>query len=323
MIIVTGGAGLIGSAFVSRLNAEGIAQIIIVDNLGESNKWKNLVNLSYMDYIHKLDFIEQIQAGAYDGAIEAIIHMGACSSTTESDADYLMENNYRYTRVLAEWAIENNVRFIYASSAATYGEGEQGYSDSEDNIQLLKPRNMYGYSKHVFDLWAVRSGAIDNMAGLKFFNVFGPNEYHKGDMRSMVHKAFEQIRDTGKIRLFKSDRKEYADGGQQRDFIYVKDAVEYTWWLMNHPDVNGIFNVGTGIARSWNDLANAVFSAMKKRPDIEYFDMPERFKGKYQYFTQAEMNKFSAAGCDIRCHTLEEAVTDYVQNYLLPRDGYL
>ncbi len=323
MIVVTGGAGLIGSAFVSRLNEEGIADILIVDNLAESIKWKNLVNLSYMDYLHKIDFLEQLQMGDFDGEIDAIVHMGACSSTTETDADYLMENNYRYTRVLAEWAIARNVRFIYASSAATYGEGEHGYSDNEDILQLLRPRNMYGYSKHVFDLWAIRSGAIAKLAGLKFFNVFGPNEYHKGSMRSMVQKAFEQVRDTGGIKLFKSYRDEYPDGGQKRDFVYVKDAVEYMWWLLNHPDVNGIFNIGTGQANTWNDLANAVFKAMGKEPNIEYIDMPDQLQGAYQYFTQAEMNKIKSAGCEIETHTLEDAIADYIRNYLMTDDWYL
>ncbi len=323
MIIVTGGAGLIGSAFVSRLNDEGIADVIIVDNLGESSKWKNLVNLSYVDYLHKMDFMEQLQMGEFDDQIDVIVHMGACSSTTETDADYLMENNYRYTRYLAEWTIANNVRFIYASSAATYGNGEHGYSDSEDIIQLLRPRNMYGYSKHVFDLWAIRSGATANIAGLKFFNVYGPNEYHKGSMRSMIHKAFEQVRDTGSISLFKSYRDEYPDGGQMRDFIYVKDAVECIWWLMNHPEVNGVFNVGTGTARTWNDLANAVFTAMKIKPEINYIDMPDELQGAYQYYTQAEMNKLKEAGCGIEPFSLEEGVADYIRNYLMTDDRYL
>lgn len=317
MIIVTGGAGFIGSAFVWKCNQEGQEDILIVDTLKTSEKWRNLVGLSYADYIHKDVFIERLIDGDYDESdIEAIVHMGACSATTELDADYLMENNYRYTQILAEWCVENDVRFIYASSAATYGNGENGFEDSIDKITALRPINRYGYSKQFFDLQAMRSGLSKNIVGLKFFNVFGPNEYHKDDMRSVVCKAHKQILETGEIKLFKSYRSDYVDGGQKRDFVYVKDCVEIMWWLLNTPTCNGIFNIGTGQARTWNELASAVFHAMNITPNITYIPMPESIQNQYQYFTQASMTKLQDAGCPIRCRPLEEAVQDYVKIYL-------
>ena len=232
MIIVTGGAGFIGSAFIWKLNEEGIDDILIVDELGESDKWKNLVNRRYVEYIHKDAFLRMIRNDQMPFTPRAIIHMGACSSTTERDADYLMDNNYHYTCRLAEWALPKNIRFIYASSAATYGDGSRGFSDDSSVTPTLRPMNMYGYSKQIFDLWVLRQQVENQVVGIKFFNVFGPNEYHKGDMRSVVHKAFEQIRDTGKVRLFKSHKPEYTDGGQMRDFVYVKDCVDVMWWLL-------------------------------------------------------------------------------------------
>lgn len=319
MIIVTGGAGFIGSAMVWKLNREGREDIVIVDDLGTSDKWKNLVNLTYDDYIHKNAFLQMIGDNRVPFPVEAVIHMGACSSTTERDADYLMENNYRYSRLLAQWAVGQDIRFIYASSAATYGDGSEGFSDSDENSTTLKPINMYGYSKQLFDLWVLRNEMEHRVTGLKFFNVFGPNEYHKGDMRSVVHKSFGQVQSEGKMRLFKSYRKEYGDGEQKRDFIYVKDCIEVLWWLLNHDDVTGIFNLGTGMARTWNDLVLAVFAAMDLAPDIEYIDMPEAIRNQYQYFTEARMEKLRSRGCDIVFHSLEEAIGDYVMHYL--QDG--
>jgi ADP-L-glycero-D-manno-heptose-6-epimerase len=253
----------------------------------------------------------------------AIVHMGACSSTTELDADYLMENNYRYTQVLCRFALKHDVRFLNASSAATYGEGENGFVDDHDRLGRLQPLNMYGYSKHLFDLWAQRAGILDRLASIKFFNVFGPNEYHKGDMMSVICKAYKQIRDTGRMRLFKSYRPEYPNGGQMRDFVYVKDCVDILWWLLEHREVNGVFNVGTGIARTWNDLAKSVFSAMGRRPDIEYIDMPETIRDKYQYLTRADMSKLRAAGFVAPMTSLEDAAKDYVTQYLAKDDQYL
>lgn len=315
-IVVTGGAGFIGANIVKRLNELGEDRIIIVDNLSCSEKWKNLIDLSFEDYIHKSKFIEKLNGGIFNGNVRAIIHMGARSSTTESDVDFLMENNYEYTKTLAKWSIENNVRFIYASSAATYGDGSMGFSDAHEVIPKLRPLNPYGYSKQFFDLWALKRGILDRIVGLKYFNVFGPREWHKGDMRSMVLKAYEQIKRDGKVRLFKSYHPDYADGGQLRDFIYVKDAVNMTLFFLEHTDKNGIFNVGTGIPRSWNDLAKAVFSALGLAPNIEYIEMPEILRGKYQYFTKADMDKIQKAGYKLKTLTLEDAVRDYVLNYL-------
>jgi len=315
-IIVTGGAGFIGANVVKRLNELGEEKIFIVDNLSNSEKWKNLVDLSFEDYIHKDKFIDELKKNKFRLSVKAIIHLGARSSTTERDVDFLMENNYEYTKELAKWSIKNNVRFIYASSAATYGDGSIGFSDNHDLIPKLRPLNAYGYSKQIFDLWALKKGLLDKIVGLKYFNVFGPRENHKGDMRSMVLKAYEQIKRDGKIRLFKSYNPQYKDGEQLRDFIYVKDAVEMTLFFLENPKLNGIFNVGTGIPRSWNDLAKAVFSALRTNPNIEYVDMPEEIRGKYQYFTKAEMEKIRKSGYTKPILSLEEAVKDYILNYL-------
>jgi ADP-L-glycero-D-manno-heptose 6-epimerase len=323
MIIVTGGAGFIGSAFVWKLNQEGIEDIIIVDRLGKTDKWKNLVNLRFVNYIHKDDFYEMIYNDTLSFDVDAIIHMGACSSTTERDADYLWQNNYVYTGQLAEWAIERKIRFIYASSAATYGDGTQGFSDDHSKIKALKPINMYGYSKQVFDLRVLKHSWEEKIAGIKFFNVFGPNEYHKGDMTSVVFKAFHQIKETGAVRLFKSYNPAYKDGGQMRDFVYVKDCINVMWWLFNNKDVNGIFNLGTGKARTWNDLISAVYSAMRAKQNIEYIEMPEALRNQYQYFTQAEMDKITSMDCPVKFSSLEDSVRDYVVNYLQKSDPHL
>jgi ADP-L-glycero-D-manno-heptose 6-epimerase len=323
MIVVTGGAGFIGSAFVAKLNAEGIDGIVVVDELGTTDKWKNLVKRRFADYLDKTAFLVMIEADRVPFPVEAVIHMGACSATTERDAGYLMENNFHYTCRLAEWARGKAVRFVYASSAATYGDGAQGFSDDDAATLSLQPINMYGYSKHLVDLWLIRNGLQDKLAGLKFFNVFGPNEYHKGDMTSVIFKAFDQIRERGSVRLFKSYKPEYADGGQMRDFVYVKDCVEVLWWFMNHREANGIFNLGTGQARTWNDLIGAVFAALGLPPRIEYIEMPEAIRGQYQYFTEADMGKLRSAGCSVAFGALEASVADYVQSHLLKADPYL
>ncbi|HNQ18182.1 MAG TPA: ADP-glyceromanno-heptose 6-epimerase [Smithellaceae bacterium] len=323
MIIVTGGAGFIGSAFVWRLNREGIRDIIIVDQLGTDDKWKNLVGLTFTDYIHKNEFIEMVIADEVPFEVSSVVHMGACSSTTERDADYLWENNYLYSRKVADWALRHNARFIYASSAATYGDGSSGFSDDHEIISRLKPSNMYGYSKQVFDLWVLKNKLEKKMAGIKFFNVYGPNEYHKGDMVSVIYKAFHQIQETGKVCLFKSYKKEYPNGGQMRDFIYVKDCVNVMWWLLENPSVNGIYNLGTGRARTWNDLIAAVFSSMGRKTNIQYIEMPESLRNQYQYFTQAQMDKLKKTGCHVNFSSLEDSVRDYVTNYLQNADPYL
>ena len=323
MIIVTGGAGFIGSALVWKLNTEGIQDIVIVDHLGTSAKWKNLVNLRYEDYLHKDEFLNLVDRNAVPFEVDALVHMGACSSTTERDADFLWTNNFAYTKALAKWSLLHSVRFIYASSAATYGDGALGFSDDHESIGGLKPINMYGYSKQLFDLWALREKLEDTMAGIKFFNVFGPNEYHKGDMASVIFKAYHQILETGKVRLFKSHLPEYADGGQMRDFVYVKDCVDVLWWLLQNRSANGIFNLGTGKALTWNDLIAAVFAAMGREKNIEYIDMPESLRGQYQYFTQAEMKKLQSVGCSVEFSSLEDSARDYVVNYLQKTDPHL
>ncbi|MBN2254443.1 MAG: ADP-glyceromanno-heptose 6-epimerase [Deltaproteobacteria bacterium] len=323
MIVVTGGAGFIGSAIVWKLNAEGIDDVVIVDNLGTSDKWRNLVPRRYAEYLHKDRFLDMIRGDTVPFDVTAVIHMGACSSTTERDADFLMENNYRYSRAVAQWAVTKDIRCIYASSAATYGDGSLGFSDDDDVSAILRPINMYGYSKQLFDLWVHRSGLSDRLVGLKFFNVFGPNEYHKGDMRSVVHKSFEQIRDTGKVRLFKSHRPDFNDGEQKRDFVYVKDCVDVVWWLLKNEGVNGIFNLGTGRARTWKDLVGAVFTAMGREQVIEFIDMPESIRDQYQYFTEARMDTLPSRGCPMAFRSLEDAVADYVGQYLMTSNPFL
>ena len=315
--LVTGGAGFIGSAIAWRLNNQGRNDIIIVDELGLDEKWKNLVKLNYQDFINKDEFIKQIESGIKMD-IETIIHMGANSSTTEKNADHLINNNYEYTKKLAKYCVKNNIRFIYASSAATYGDGSLGFNDDEGICQSLAPLNMYGYSKNLFDTWAIKQGIINKIVGLKYFNVYGPNEYHKGDMRSVVHKAFEQIKSTGKVKLFKSGNPNYKDGEQKRDFVYVKDAVDMTLFFLDKKDKNGIYNAGSGKARTWNDLVTAIFKALNKSVNIEYIELPEHLVEKYQYFTEAGIDKIKKAGYPHPITSLEDGVTDYIKSFLLP-----
>ena len=316
MIVVTGGAGFIGSAIVWRLNQLGNDNILIVDELGIDEKWKNLTSLKFADYMNKWEFLDKIESGI-DFNIEAIIHMGANSSTTEKDADHLIENNYEYTKSLAQYSIKNNIRFIYASSAATYGDGSLGFADNEDEINLLRPLNMYGYSKQLFDLWAIRNKLMDKIAGIKYFNVYGPNEYHKEDMRSVVNKAYDQIKETGKVKLFKSENPLYKDGEQKRDFIYIKDAVEMTIYFLFNREKNGIYNVGSGKARTWNALVKSIFNALGRPINLDYVELPDHLKTKYQYFTEADISKIKKAGYTQPSFSLEDGVTDYVKNYLM------
>jgi len=315
MIVVTGGAGFIGSALVHGLNQKGIEDIWLVDDIDHPEKQKNLDTLTYARWVGKDDFLQEI-AGLKE--CSAILHMGACSSTTETNEAYLRKNNFEYTQSLAEYCLKNEVRFIYASSAATYGAGENGYSDDESLLETLTPLNLYGYSKQWFDLWAKETGALKTIVGLKYFNVFGPNEYHKGDMQSMVRKGFLQARDAGALNLFKSYKPGYEDGGQERDFLYVRDAVAMTLFFLEHKEIGGIFNVGSGKARNWNDLASAVFQSINKKVNIKYIDMPESIRNQYQYHTCAEMGKIRSAGFVEEITSLEDGVSDYVKNYLTP-----
>ena len=322
MIIVTGGAGFIGSAIIAALNNRKVTDILVVDQLGCDQKWKNLRNLSFADYVEKDDFLEMVIEDKLDGSVDAVLHLGACSDTTETNASYLLKNNYEYTKLLAQWSNKNNIRFIYASSAATYGDGSAGFGDDENKIENLRPLNMYGYSKHLFDLWARRTGLLKKIVGLKYFNVFGPNEYHKANMRSFCLKAFEQINATGKVHLFKSYKPDFGDGEQVRDFIYIKDAVDMTLFFLDNPKRNGIYNIGTGRPRTWNDLVMAVFAGMGKKPNIEYIEMPDSIRNQYQYYTCAETAKLRKAGYEKTTIPLEDAIKQYVQDYLL-KCGYL
>jgi ADP-L-glycero-D-manno-heptose 6-epimerase len=313
---VTGGAAFIGRNCVATLNERGANNILIVDALGTDEKWRNLRGLVYEDIIPPSEFLTRLANGSAE-PIDAILHLGACSATTERDADFLLANNYHYTRTLCEWSLRNDARFIYASSAATYGDGAQGYSDADDKTPTLRPLNMYGYSKHMFDLWALRSKLFDRVVGLKYFNVFGPYEDHKDDMRSVVSKSYFQILKEGKTKLFRSYRPDYADGEQKRDFIYVRDAVDVTLWFLENRSASGLFNCGSGVARTWKDLATAVFAAMDVPVNIEFIDMPGTLREKYQYFTQAGMGKLRSVGYTAEFTSLEAAVADYIRNYYM------
>jgi ADP-L-glycero-D-manno-heptose 6-epimerase len=315
-VLVTGGAGFIGSALVWALNRRGCDKIVVCDILGTDEKWRNLTPLRFADYVEAEALLPRLQSGAL-GKFDLVLHMGACSATTEKDASYLVKNNFEFTKNLAQWALASKTRFVYASSAATYGDGSAGMEDDETKLDTLRPLNMYGYSKQLFDLHAKRAGFLNKMVGLKFFNVFGPNEDHKGDMRSLVNKSFAQVKKEGVIRLFKSYRKEYKDGEQKRDFLYVKDCVAMTLHLAATPKANGLFNLGSGGARSWLDLAHAVFAAMKKKPFIKFIDMPESLRDKYQYFTQANLLRLNGTGYTTPVTPLENAVADYVRKYLM------
>jgi len=313
--VVTGGAGFIGCNMVAALNALGHEDILIADSLNAPGKERNLESVKYREYLDKSAFRRRFLAGKQD-EVDTIFHLGACSSTTETDAAYLDDNNFGYTKDLCEWALEHGARFIYASSAATYGDGALGYSDEDQMTPAFEPLNLYGLSKQKFDLWALENGLFDRIVGLKYFNIYGPHEDHKGEMRSVVNKAYKQILDTGKLKLFKSHRPDYEDGKQVRDFVYVRDAVSVTVFFHEHQDVSGLFNCGTGSARTWLDLAHAVFSAMDREPNIKFIDMPESIRDKYQYHTQADVTKLRGAGYTTPFASIEEGVEDYVRNHL-------
>lgn len=318
-ILVTGGAGFIGSALVWALNQRGSNDIIVCDRLGTDEKWKNLVGLSFSDYIDADDLESRLENDPNSlGEFSLVLHLGACSATTEKDAGFLMRNNFEFTKNLAEWAVKRGTRFVYASSAATYGDGSHGMDDSDPDLLRLEPLNMYGYSKHLFDLYAQRTGILEKIVGLKYFNVYGPNENHKDDMRSVVNKAYAQILESGTVSLFKSHRPDYKDGKQKRDFLYVKDAVAMTLHLAENPLANGLFNLGSGEANTWIDLANAIFAALGKEPNIQFVDMPETLREKYQYYTCADVMRLQESGFGQTITPLADAVADYVRNYLIP-----
>lgn len=321
-ILVTGGAGFIGSALVWALNQRGHSDIVITDFLGADEKWKNLVPLKYADYVEADVFRRRIadNPNAF-GQFSTVFHLGACSATTEKNAAYLIDNNYAVTKELAAWSLAQDTRFIYASSAATYGDGAQGMNDQDLDLNRLRPLNMYGYSKHLFDLHAQREGWLKRIVGVKYFNVYGPNEDHKADMRSLVNKAYQQILATGRVQLFKSHKPEYKDGEQMRDFLYVKDAIEMTLHFAENERglaAGGLFNLGSGEANTWLTLTRAIFTALGREPQIDFIDMPEVLRGKYQYYTKADIAKLRSTGYTRPMTPLTEAVRDYVQSYMVP-----
>ena len=312
MIVLTGGCGFIGSNVLECLNQHGITNVVVVDELDDTDKWKNLVGKSFCEILDKSQLFDWL-----NDDVEAIIHLGACSSTVETDSNYLLENNYRYSKRLAEWAFERDVRFIYASSAATYGDGSKGFSDDHALLEQYEPLNMYGFSKHIFDLWLKREGLLERAVGLKYFNVYGPNEYHKGRMASAILKMVPDVQREGKIHLFKSSEPEkFGDGDQVRDFIYVKDAAEMTVQFLDN-DLGGIFNIGTGKEQTWNQLARGVIKGVDCDGKIEYISMPADLIGKYQNYTCAGMEKSHAKKLYMPKYTLEDAVVDYVRGYVL------
>ncbi|MFY9287411.1 MAG: ADP-glyceromanno-heptose 6-epimerase [Alphaproteobacteria bacterium] len=327
MIIVTGGAGFIGSNLVAALDARG-ERVVVCDWLGSGDKWHNLAkrDLEAIVAPEKLmEFLDQ-----HTGEIEAIFHMGAISTTTETDADLIIDTNFRLSCRLWHWCKDANVQFIYASSAATYGDGSNGFKDEESigSLSALQPLNAYGWSKHLFDRWVTRqksrgTGGPQQCVGLKFFNVYGPNEYHKGSQRSVVDQIYPFTVRNEAFQLFKSHNPSYEDGGQLRDFVWVGDCVKVMLWLLEHPKINGLFNLGTGQARSFADLAVATYQAAGKAPLIKYRPMPEELQGKYQYFTEADMGKLRASGYTAPFTSLEDGIKLYVQDYLAKDDKYV
>lgn len=324
MIVLTGGAGFIGSAVLWKLNELGVDDILVVDNLAKTEKWRNLAKRRFVDYERRDKFAERFRAGSTPWKIDAVIHLGARSSTTEDDVDFLMENNFHYSRDLCRFALERGARFINASSAATYGAGERGFADDPSHLGSLRPLNKYGYSKHLFDLWLAREKLLGDVASLKFFNVYGPNEYHKGSMRSVAEKLFHEINKSGRATLFASARADVADGEQKRDFVYVKDCANLIAWLaLEARGANGVINVGAGEARTFNDLARAVFAAMGRKPEIVYAPTPASIASNYQYYTRAETERLKELGYTAAFASLEDGVEDYVRGYLAVDDPYL
>ncbi len=318
-VLVTGGAGFIGSALAWQLNTRGVSRIVVSDRLGQSDKWRNLAPLQFEDYLEADDLLERLERGAL-GRFDTVLHMGACSSTLERNATYLVHNNFEFTKRLAHWSLAHDARFVYASSAATYGDGREGMNDvvrDARDLQRLRPLNAYGYSKQLFDQYALANDVLGQMVGLKFFNVYGPNEGHKGEMRSLVQKAYEQVCATGSVRLFRSHRPEYADGAQQRDFVYVKDAVDMTLHLAQSSTAAGLYNIGSGTAHTWLELTAALFAAMEQPSQIEFIDMPESMRDRYQYYTCADVARLRATGYDTSPTPLADAIGDYVRQYLM------
>jgi ADP-L-glycero-D-manno-heptose 6-epimerase len=318
MILITGAAGFIGSAVACTLNRQGRKDLILCDRLGKSEKWKNIPGLQYSRFVHSDELFVYLMDDSQAKEIEAVIHLGACSDTTETDMDYLLENNVNYSIGLCRWSIENNVRFVYASSAGVYGDGSLGFSDSDELTHKLRSLNKYGFSKWMFDLWVLNNGFIDKVAGLRYFNVFGPNEYHKAKMASVVFHACPQALESGTVKLFESHREDVKHGEQARDFIYIDEAVDITLFLLKNNAACGIFNAGSGRAHTFNELAHGVFEGVGKEPVIRYFPMPEELRERYQYFTRADMTRLKKAGYKEQEDRFKEYVAVYVKKYLVP-----
>nr|WP_202526069.1 ADP-glyceromanno-heptose 6-epimerase [Sneathiella litorea] len=326
LILVTGGAGFIGSNIVAALSERG-EKIVVCDWLEQGDKWKNVAKSTISDFIDPDELEGWLHRN--DSRLQGIIHMGAISATTETDGDLILKRNFRPTKMLWRFATDNKIPYIYASSAATYGDGAAGFDDdqSEATLEKLQPLNLYGWSKHAFDKFVTREisrGAMTppQWAGLKFFNVYGPNEYHKGSMKSVIAQCYPKVAAGEGVTLFKSHNPKYEDGGQLRDFVYVKDCVDVILWLLDNPKVSGLFNLGTGKARSFKDLAAAVFKAADKPEKITYVDTPEQIRDKYQYFTEANMQKLRSKGFGGNFRSLEDGISDYITNYLAKDDPY-
>lgn len=318
MIVVTGGAGFIGSASVAALNQQGKTDILIVDEVDHERKERNIGHLQYERLVGIAAFRESLLRGDFDGGVEAIIHLGACSDTTEQDWEFLQDNNVEYTKDIIRWSSDHSVRCLYASSAAIYGDGKLGFSDDHKLFNQFTPLNLYGKSKLLVDIWARDGGYLKSVTGLRYFNIYGPNEWHKEHMRSVICKKFDELQHGGVISLFKSEDAAYGDGEQERDFLYITDAVAITLYLLDHAEAAGVFNIGAGVIHTWNEVARAMFTAIKKDPQITYIDMPKHLVNQYQYHTQADLSKLIAAGYTNPAMSLPDAIKEYVQEYLLP-----
>lgn len=323
MIIVTGGAGFIGSALVGALNKKGRSDLLIVDKLDHDEKEHNLAALKYEKLVGGDEFRRDLKEGLFDKErIEAIFHLAAITSTTERNWSLFEDVNIAFTQEIIRWCVDREVRCVYISSGATYGDGSLGYSEAPELFDKLQPLNDYGRSKLLVDIWARDAGYLEQVVGIRYFNVFGPNEYHKGAMRSVIAKKYEQMQKEGVIELFKSNNTKYKDGEQRRDFVYVKDAVEATLYWLENKRACGVFNIGTGVARTWNDVARAMFKAVGKKVNIRYIDLPPELREQYQDFTQAKISRLRGAGYKRPFMTLEAAIDDYVKNYLIKHGHY-